>query len=191
MPAGVAQRRVDKGASNSGQWTVDGRKVWAEGLSHEQRGALAGYSTTNYGQINKSLREGSTHPDVELIDEAIKMAPPIDEDLEVFRGMVLQGPPQVGTILADRGYVSTSTDLQIAAQHHRAAVIGRDPGSVAVVSIVVPRGTRVASMPHVLRMGRMDDREKEILLPRNSRFQIRKVERHESGVYKLWVDLIP
>lgn len=205
MPGGwVTQARVLKGDSRGGEWT-DGLLGWAKSIPREQRDSLLLYSSNAYHNINAHLRSDLPLSDssnvsdyITDIDAAMNTAPPLIQEGTVFRGMDLRGfTPEVGATFTDKGFVSTSLDIaagerfaEIAAERGREGIT-----DIAIAEIRVPSGTRAVPMFKVWeahsKTSDMATREREILLPRGSRFRVTKVGRDSKGRRRLLLELLP
>lgn len=151
--------------------------------------ALRDYTGQSYRAWNRALREGkgSVPPDwraeTKALDELFANSKPLEHDLYLFRGSSLRDvefpggirtgsipPPDVsslvGTVQTYYAYTSTS--------------VGRSAAFSGDLTFVfkVPKGTRVVNAMHVSRFG---EEEREILLPRGTRFYVHKVSKKKNG----------
>lgn len=152
------------------------------GLSESERNALHNYTNTAYSDMNKTLRKGSWggNPDatkyhreamrnnVKELDKAFQKAEPLQQPIIVSRGMSSQVFGAVGSkngkTFSDRGY--TSTTAMSPSSKAMSNFFGNDD---AQLEIEIPAGARVLRPDGA---GAYGDDEKEILLPRNSKFEI-------------------
>jgi hypothetical protein len=143
-------------------------------LKTTEREALQHYASNHpsdgYQQINQGLRKGDGNcSSCGKLDSAISKSE-VTKDVQVFRGASL--PESVlaslksGAEFTDKGYVSTSLD------HNTASKFAA--GS-AVFSIHVPKGLKGIFASHYT-----ENDEKELLLPRGSKFRVDSVT-HSGG----------
>lgn len=155
-------------------------------LEEEQAFPLTGYEHlsaeyykgSGYGAINTGLRMGyitaarmaeeggrmgSLSYHIKNIDSAFSRAKPLAEDTTVYRSLseAKSGLNPNTKQFVDKGYSSTS--LQRESQE--------SSSSRALAVITVPKGTKVIALDKV-----MDMAEHELLLPRNARYRIHKVD---------------
>jgi hypothetical protein len=136
-------------------------------IPSSQASALGLYTGSEYSAINGNLRsdkESACHQ-CPMIDKALKNSS-IPSDTEVFRGGSFSEDQiktfSPGSTFVDKGYVSTTMSTTTAKD------FGKPGGSGAVVfSIHLPKGSKG------LAVGSFSDTsEHEILLPRNSKFEV-------------------
>lgn len=154
--------------------------------------AVARYTQSGYGLINGHLRGNWIQETSRDLEEVQKFINDLDgafknhgttltKDLTVYRGvreknLVYGGldKPDIefrfdfspGDVFEDKGYASTSVDNAF----HRDVLI----------EIIIPKGTRVLSL--------IDSAEKEVLLPRGSRFEvISRTKKDDQVFYKVRV----
>jgi len=132
--------------------------------------ALAEYRSES-DPVNKSLRiEGSNlHPDIQHIDTALAKSDPLPQETIVYRGFSRPTGYKVGDTFTDHGFTSTTLDKELAA-----LLFGRR-GDLAVIR--VPKGTQAVRMSEISHPDVWAPPDQnEILLPRGSRYTVRKVE---------------
>lgn len=96
-----------------------------------------------------------------MLDSLFENVPLLVEPLVVFRGGGRQlAQVSTGTIFSDKAFVSTSSSKELASSFVRA--------KGALLKIVIPKGSKVVPLPHMTQLLS----EREILLPRNSRFRV-------------------
>jgi SPP1 gp7 family putative phage head morphogenesis protein len=161
-------------------------------MSEPQGKALQGYTKSGFENINGYLRRGrlartSTYnpeklqqaankvkDEIRLISEIFDSAPPLTDDLLVYRGVddvafgdMIEGL-KVGQVFGDKGFVSTTLKRDVAFQDFG--------GDVTLIEIVVPAGNRVVSP-----LAMMQDRslvtgtmqvEQEVILNAGSNFRV-------------------
>jgi hypothetical protein len=155
---------------------------WRKTLNREQLGAVQDYTEGEYERINRDLRKGKTPKETKLIEQTMIKA---DQPLQVYRGLEVPALTKafddgniVGTVLNDKGFVSTSYNAKEAK-----TMAGKDG---IQMNIHVPKGAKFAPVSGVARI----PGEKEALLNRNAAFKVlgaRKVD----GVRVLDVELVP
>lgn len=186
-PAG-GSHRIFSGKDESDSWGKQHHGKWAASLSTSERDAIEDYTGADYSQINGALRggmnaekgQGQIARQAREIDSAISKAPPLDADTVLFRGMGKGAGVtfKVGQEFSDKGFVSTSMDRNV----------GDDfaVGDGAFIRINAPKGTRGAYVDLLSP----NDTEQEFLLPRGSRFKVRKITKGKIGAAVIDVDLI-
>lgn len=200
------QARDPKGTSTGGQWTEGGTPADAIekeliAYTHEnweltdpELKALQEYVGISYSYINGKLRTGinTLGPKsrdklpawIDAIDSALAKSS-VPKDVAVFRGLLssatarfanLKSPNDlVGKIITDSGFISTSLDPLIAVGFAAAPSTGTVAGTV--FELRVPKGSRGAYL------GGYDfaKGEKELLLPRGSKFRVVQYKRTSFG----------
>lgn len=210
--------------------------VDAEMISKEHKDALKIYTGNGYRIINNHLRykhESDYKQAVELeskiaaIDEMILENGEVFENSRVFRGQYLDTPLkstdtnwietmenlEVGDIISDPGYMSTSNDPIIAFMEFGPGRSGADwisedaamssspvmSGSVLWM-VDVPKGSKAFALPE--GMGYGQGGEREVILPRDSQLKVKGIRRVQQldrdfepleGKYNYYVqaDLVP
>ncbi len=165
---------------------------WKGRLTESEFTAIQGYANKDFYKLNKQLRgrptsEGRFAPDkfremCNNLDSALGKSQ-IPESMIVYRGgghntlrvAVHEGKIGVGTVFRDKGYVSTSI-VQKGAMAH-----------AVEIKIRIPKGTHGAFIGWNGFTGYKN--EAEMILPRNQRFLVRKIETHTQGV-RLELDLL-
>ena len=160
---------------------------WWSTLSEPQRATLNSYQLAEYGYINSNLRHGIlTIPEpgaqaspeqasdvvrVDKLDALINH--PISEDTVVYRGMKTSeiGDVQAGDIYCDKGFCSTSLT-----RGGGLSFTSWSPNRV-LCEIVVPKDTQTA----VTKKPSEHSGEAEVLLGRNTRFNVVSVEKGSPG----------
>lgn len=162
-------------------------------LSEKQMDSLGTYSGRSYSEMNASMRNGTTpdpislKADIRNMDAAFKTdAAVLSESVEIYRGMggnnavanaIRTGDLGEGGVIQDKAFVSTSLDPFVA----RGFAGGE--GSV-VMKITAPAGSRGIYMgadpPKNLSGFPV---EREMLLPRDSKFRITRIEPTKDRLY--------
>lgn len=121
---------------------------------------------------------------VTSIDEAFKSVKPLGQKAQVYRGVgdvgATFGGDPAGIEFTDYGYTSTSTSQLAAGDFVR----GDDPG---FVTILLPEDTRA------MNVSTATDRsagERELLLPRGSRFRITNAVRDDDNRWQITMELL-
>lgn len=146
---------------------------WHGKMTQQEQDALDDLTGNGFAKINSELREGKADdPRIEHLDSAFSKASPLPEPIVVHRGFQGRGADKlrkvkVGETFTDEGYSSTSLKERIARSFRKR--FSSDPGQYA--SIIVPKGTRVLAGVEL---------EKEVLLPRGSRFKV--VSKSDAGI---------
>lgn len=126
--------------------------------------ALNEYVAENYRDINQGLRLGTfSNPKAKAwardMAKAFKYGRPLPQDTVLYRGVDMDGPPEVGSVLKDKGFTSTSSSAEIVTTRH-------DRRSWAL-QIHAPEGTNIiAGNPG----------EDEIILNRNTKMKVIEVD---------------
>ena len=178
------QERDEQGRwsdGDGGSGSPDGEEFaadWVDRLTDEESLQLRTYTEVGYSAVNMGLRDGkldASDPTVATLDAAVARYE-LPEDTTLYRGIgssmfVTTGSGglakldlEVGMVLTDRAFVSTTTDKDFALGWAR-----RGQGErAAVLRITVPRGTRAAPIYTVSE----HQNEAEVLLGRGSSFRL-------------------
>ena len=164
-------------------------KSWQKKMSRDERMALSDYSTDeemflmNQSLRQKSVAKGIGEPKLKKwvtnLDSVLSKAK-TTQDIVVYRGMNFE-PEQLGLIqgamIVDGGYVSTS----------RIRSIGENFASKGIIAqIKIPAGSKAAYLKGV--SGRSEERE--VLLPRGSKFKVTEIiPRGDQHIVKM--ELLP
>jgi hypothetical protein len=147
-------------------------------FTDDQRAALRDYTGGKGSvaeELNASLRRGTKsrlHESVrEQLDSAFAAVPPLSEDGVVYRGTKVRGAQglDVGAVVEDRGYMSTSPSRNQAEDF-----VAYSNGDL--FEIVLPEGAKALDMNEAA--GSRFGREREVLLPRGTRMAIEEIRRH-------------
>lgn len=140
--------------------------------SAEEKAAVKAYMTTRYREINGPLRDGKALADQDQESvhhlDALMRRSATEQEMTLWRGTSeIQSwktpdvwPPEnaIGTVIEDRGFVSTSPEERVA----------KNFGADVLFKITVPKGSRGLD----LRDRDFGLNEAEFLLSRGSRFRI-------------------
>ena len=142
---------------------------WSKKFDYQTLEAMAKYTDAGYRWINQQLRHGEgrldpeTAKDVDSLDRILN-ASSLPDDLVVYRGFrndaisnSLKTLP--GTIVSDKGYISTTLDVGLAAAYAKGEL---------VAEIHLPKGYKAAYVDRISA----SYGEREVLLPRGSRFKV-------------------
>lgn len=159
------QPRVPKGSSSGGQFGKGGA---GSDLTPGEVDAVKGYAGTGYASIQKDLRSGKVPEEAHGIDSAIKKSP-VDADMTVYRGVSLtriengkmtRQSVSEGSILADKGYMSTTTSRATGKRYGDRADL--------LLTIQLGKGNHALDVKKVTGAGE----ESEILLPRGTSLRL-------------------
>jgi hypothetical protein len=176
--------------SSHGNWA--GTKESTEGafssnLTEKEVMAMADYIQDGYYSTNQWLRKGDFLPPgdrktlqrsqpkkIELLDSVFEKVIPSQSEQVVYRGVsgelaIKLGAAEVGSTFTDKGYVSTSGMREIAQDF---VTVGNQTSATAVLSISIPKGTKVVSVPKVFKSNPRAALELERILPRGTQFEI-------------------
>lgn len=145
-------------------------------FKNSERSALIDYSGDSYGPINGAFRMGGK-PEGHLGDVADRLDSALAKskcprDMVVYRGIgskSIVGHLKPGDVFHDKAFLSTTASSEVA--HDSFA----DGG--VVFHITIPKGANAMPMA---KEGKYP-KEQEILMPRNTRMHINKVENHANG----------
>jgi len=169
------------------------------------------YQRTGYGNINAFLRNSETKAvlpqeraivegQIKQLESAINKSK-LTEELKVFKGIGSQYSIYknidnlVGTIVSDPGFGSTSTSVDIAAQHAR---VGRltfanqdielpEMGIIAVMKL--PSGTPALDIKSIPELANRDV-EKEILVQHGMPFRITSIDK-DGAYWRIDMEAVP
>jgi SPP1 gp7 family putative phage head morphogenesis protein len=152
-------------------------------MSKAQAEAVTEYTKSGFLRVNGYLRRGrnpigravdTVQEEIKLLREVFDAAPPLTDDLLVYRGVddvafgdMIEGL-KVGQVFGDKGFVSTTLKRDVAFQDFG--------GDVTLIEIVVPAGNRVVSP-----LAMLEDRslvtgtmqvEQEVILNAGSNFRV-------------------
>ena len=145
--------------------------AWISTLSASERKSIVHYTGTGYEKINLSLRHGDgSNQHVKPIDAALAKSK-VPVDVQVYRGTKHHSltTAKVGDIFEDKGYVSTSTSDGAAFSGHK-------------LTMRIPAGSTGGYVNSISQ----HPGERELLLPRGSRFKIISVT-EKPGAFQ-WTD---
>lgn len=167
----------------------DTDEEWAKRLTFDEREFLDEYINMEYQRVSSYLRgrmgpldspaNRSSKSLVDRLDAIFRNAPTLPDDLTVYRGVSQGFHGDVGDVVSDAAFQSTSLDLNTAKR------FSRDGGTLA--RIIAPGGTRY------IPLGAMDPRrgtgeaEFELLFPRQAKYRIKKITSGQDG--RRYVDL--
>ena len=179
----TSQARDERGRWSSGgsfaDYTGNGEQFYADvkngNLDRTEESAVYLYQDKG-GLVNTVLRnDGDGGNTVKGIDSAIAKSPGLPQDTTLYRGIKSADGEfafenlKPGTVLIDKGFVSTSADGTLAEGFAKATNIGY------MMKIEAPKGTK-GLVPHNITNDKRFSNEYEFLLPRNSAFEILNVD---------------
>lgn len=194
---------VSKGPPTSAFASLDEARAWAESqyrgwpsrLTDVERDAVWTYRTSGYHDMNGALRNGTLNDDdlraeIEAVDRALSKSE-VDRGVVVYRGINTRRMGDVtqlpGTIIEDKGFVSTSLDEGSARKFVNYAIDDEKPA--ALVKITVPKGTNGAYLDSLDPESTW--REDEMLLPRNTKFHVTSVVKDDDGIPVISMEVVP
>ena len=167
-------------------------KEWEGRLDEKEVDAIEHYTTGGYYDISSYLRRGNKRPmyssleelesSIEEIDEALERSS-IPQDVVVYRGTRTTHfqDVEVGDVIVDRSFVSTTTDRGLAEEVY---VGGKKS---MLVEIKVPKGSKGAAVGSVSMFG---SNEREVLLARDTAFRVDSINFTEEGVSTMTVTVV-
>jgi len=156
-----------------------------EGLiAQENKNAVNSYQGSGGPKINEALRDPQISEEgyrkyIDGLDQAIVNAPPLGQNITVYRGVQSNvgrdnefwRSMEVGDVIEDKGFVSTSLYPELAASFAYAQQSVGAQGFVFKMNL--PAGTKGLFPASVLGLEEpRTTREAEFLLPRGSKFEI-------------------
>lgn len=153
-------------------------------LPSENRMAILAYQGNIGYKINETLRDPQISEDgymkyIERLDKTIETAPPLSQKITVYRGVQSNvgrdnefwSSMEVGDVIEDKGYVSTTLRPSLAADFAYYNQSVQSQGFVFKMDL--PEGTKGVFPSSVLGLdGGITRTEAEFLLPRGSKFEI-------------------
>ncbi len=169
------------------KWADSNFKEFEAKLTKTEADKLANYGWFDYKAINSHLRGlelPNNAPDVKTIKESIKNIDKaikkgnIPQNINVFRGFGIKNKTEikVNQILKDKAFSSVSLDKKIAERFYRAAK--EDGFKPVLMEILLPKGLNAAYLENLSKM-----REVELLLERNTSFEILSVKEKSGVIY--------
>ena len=147
-------------------------------IDGKYKAAVNAYQTATGYTINEALRdpqisEEQVQPFIDGLDNAIKEATPITEDMTVYRGIKGNGLDffealKSGDVFQDKGFVSTTLDPKTVTKF---SIQGGMYQGI-VMRMQIPSGSKGLFPMSVTGMGQASSREAEFILPRDSKFKI-------------------
>lgn len=157
------------------------------GVSEKEVKAFENYVNNN--DINSDLRHGLDNDDIKGIDSLLK---PSSKKMTLYRGVnIMWGNndtysyeyAEVGDILADKGFLSTSKSQKEALEF---TAYGEEP---TILKINVPKGTKILDINQAYKKysknTNVHEKEQEVVLPRDSKLKVTKVEEDVEGYIKI------
>ena len=160
-------------------------KGFTEAAYPEFSGAISTYESSWGDNLNEALRDPQISEDgykstIDSLDKAMSIAPPLSEELIVYRGVKGEGlnfftSKQVGDVYEDKGYTSTSIDAGVAGNFAQKFGYADPKNDGLVFRMRIPAGSKgiFPSGYHESLYGIIPDTsEAEFLMPRGSKFKI-------------------
>jgi hypothetical protein len=165
------------GSAQVGALLQDQQEGYISSLDGDTHSALGSYTDSGYKSINKTLRGAPpppvTDPDsiassqrmAARIDTAVRNAPPLEQDVLVFRAVSHKAMPKIktGAVVEDKGIVSTSVSSVVAGGF--AADMSAEP---VMMAIRVPKGSRALYVDSISA----NPGEDEVLLPMGTKMRM-------------------
>lgn len=166
---------------------ISAQNKYISTLSEDTQSTIMRYTDTLYTELNNYLENTSKKNlefdmIVKVLDTAIANAPPLKTDITVYRGLNLptvknsrgrSDPLLVGYSGLYKGYISTSFDINTALTFTRQ--------SCCLLKVVIPKGSKVLFVSGISNFST----EEEILLPRNTVFELKKLEKSPLSPYPI------
>ena len=189
-PVSDVSKHQQHDQSTHGSWAGNKNSTegaFSSGLTEKEVVAMAEYIQDGYYSTNQWLRKGDFLPPgdrktlqrsqpkkIELLDSVFEKVTPSQNEQVVYRGVsgelaIKLGAAEVGSTFTDKGYVSTSGMREIAQDF---VTVGNQTSATAVLSISIPKGTKVVSVPKVFKSNPRAALELERILPRGTQFEI-------------------
>lgn len=174
-----SEPRVPAGQAGGGQWTGGGGAGFSVYKSMEGLGINGALREGKFSKLEPRLQKA-----VGELDREIAASPKLEDDLKVWRGLDEDFDAREwvsGTKVIDRGFVSTTTEREVAAMFS---------GSGSIMEIDLPKGMRVlmVSPEHAQPIGGYED-QKEVLLPRSLTYQV--TDKKKLGPGRFHIKLAP
>lgn len=181
----------DELASFVGEELEDQQAEYVDSLDDDQRHAIGVYTSAGYFQTNQALR-GAPPPPLDRyareaalargakIDAVIRDAPPLGQELQVYRGVSVTAlgvdsaagvDSLVGGTFRDDGIVSTSLSRRVSSSF--ATVGNKSQTDQVMLEVLVPSGAKALYVESLSS----SPGEYELLLPTGSVFKIGAVRR--------------
>lgn len=188
--------------SEADEWASQYQE-WGASLKPIERETLGYYRGSGYHDINGVLREGKLNDSgefadvpirelrkqVKTMDAAIERSI-VDRDVVAYRGTTTDWLGDVdglaGTIIHDKGFVSTSLDSDIGRKF--VGYKEEENLSAALMEITIPKGSRAAYLDTLNANSK--PWERELLLPRGSSFRVTESVVAENGMRIIRVEVV-
>ena len=178
-----AGRRVDNSKLSSGSKTNFAKKQLSVKLNDSHVEAIGNWNGYLYGDINAYLRDtsvGNSEIAQGMVDTFEKVSVPIPDDLVLFRGLRISPASlksyEVGDVLQDDGFQSTTYAKRVAAQFNNPRSIN-DDWTAAVFVVNVKSGTKVMDMGALVdKLDLASDDEDEVLLRNGTKYKVTNIE---------------
>lgn len=180
-------------------WDARGRgrkeEVKSAKLSPTDKAFVEDYTHSGYAKTNYDLRSPGkafrTEEDkikvsntIKSLDKAIDQST-LKEDLTVYRGMGDKFVADnfdhlIGATIEDKGFVSTSTNIEIAKPFAGVGKISTKSSHRIVARISLPKGSKALSISDIVPD---NSYEEEFILPRGSKFKVTGTEKTKHEWY--------
>lgn len=183
------------------KWARKNYGKWSKGLKGKTLKYFKDYQADGHRDLNVFLRTGHVPYGSEdigryleefaaALEKAINKAMPVPQNLIAFRAVsgkqtLEYFEANVGRVVVDNGFVSTTLSRQYAMDFMRADLLG--PFQAMIIEVRVPKGTRATYMGHLGRR-----KERELLLQRGTKFRIISVSEPDStGLRTAVLEVVP
>jgi predicted ABC-type ATPase len=181
---------------------VDQRTLDVETKLSDKESAVLDYYNSVYGYQNINGRARGLVPpkvafghdyaqeNIDALDSAFTKIAPLEQPIKVYRGFSDTRNLDIGDSFSDKGFVSTTTDADVAKRYAEGQLGGTDEDQPAVARITVPAGTKAISTEPFKK----NDTERtmnEVLLPRNTQFRVVDDSVDANGMRQLDLEVVP
>ena len=193
---GEFEKHQSHDQQSHGNWAGESQSGESEtSYSETESKAVADYIVDGYFLTNKWLRKKDSLPigdrktlertepkKIATLDSVFEKTLPSEKEQTVYRGVsgelaIKLTNAAIGSSFVDKGYVSTSGVKEVADAF---VTVGNQGSATAVLSISVPKGTKVLSVPKMLSNNpfvsestrKSSVLELERILPRGTKFEV-------------------
>lgn len=180
------QKHQQHDQSSHGNWASSGTYPTQDNVSDFMYDSVYSYTNRGYKYLNWTLRNNMQYfkSDVDGMDAVIEQTPALTENKTLLRGVtggianqLLES--QVGTTFRDKGYMSTTGNINVAKFFS-----SNQSDDYAIMVLDVPKGMK-AFQPRKFFIGQDDgsdlwgalNAEDEYILPRGTKFQVTGVDK--------------
>ncbi len=178
--------------SEAQAWGENGFSEWEKSLSTQERKAFELYQSTEYREINDTLRTGGTLDKQQRsltknLDASLARAA-IDRDIVAYRGFssewyVDNFDRLPGTIITDNAYLSTSVDRAVGKKFADYAI--GDGVTPIIAEIRLPTGAKAAYVNTLPSLS-----ESEVLIARGTQYRVISAAVDDEGMRRIIMEAI-